>query len=132
MSTEDIIVSLVLGALGGLLIFAAVVMARRGNPWTLAPPRRPTNVPANDHRHVASTPLPPDGLSGIRPLAVLFKLDSLLFVAVRLVLIAMVLYGVWVVPRLRWVLLGAAGTFTLLFLVWRRVARWLHARGGTG
>src|SRR5881628_2784667 len=39
MSAEDIITSIVLGFVGGLLIFTAIVVSRRGKPWSLPPPR---------------------------------------------------------------------------------------------
>ncbi|OLD64377.1 MAG: hypothetical protein AUI47_06335 [Acidobacteria bacterium 13_1_40CM_2_68_5] len=128
MSAEDIITSIVLGFVGGLLIFTAIVVSRRGKPWSLPPPRHAEDRSDDDRRQASSAPLTPIGSGWFRPLAVLLSLDRLYVLGARLVLIAMVLYSAFVVPRLRWVLLGALSTLTLLFFLWHFVAGLLRGR----
>lgn len=129
MSAEDILVSVVLGFVAGLLIFVGIVAARRGMPWWPVNPARPAGAPDDDRRQASSAPLTTVEPSGFRPLVALLRLDRLYVLCVRVVLLSMVLYGAWVAPRLRWVLLGAVSTLALLFLMWHFAARWLHGRG---
>jgi len=82
----------------------------------------------DDRRQASSAPLTPIGSGWFRPLAVLLSLDRLYVLGARLVLIDMVLYSAFVVPRLRWVLLGALSTLTLLFFLWHFVAGLLRGR----
>ena len=128
MSAEDIITSIVLGFVAGLLIFAGIVAARRGKPWWPVHPVRLAVAPDDDRRQTSSAPLTIIEPSGFRPLVALLRLDRLYVLCARVVLVSMVLYGAWVAPRLRWVLLGAVTTLALLLLMWHFAVRWLHGR----
>ena len=131
MNAEDIAASLVLGFLAGLLIFAAIAMSHRGKPWWVGPPVRPPAAPTDDPRYRSPTPEAATRRSNSGPFDALFTFDRVYVLVTRLVLLAMVLYGAWLAPRLRWVLLAAVSTLALLHVLWHYVARWLGARGDT-
>src|SRR5258706_7307997 len=120
MSSDDIAEALILGCIAGLLVFVAMVLAKRGKSvWSA--PKTPVAVPARDTRHSSPSPPTPSERGGFRPLAALLALDRAYVFGARVVLVAMLLYGAWVAPRLRWVGLGALVTFGAFSLVWHYV-----------
>jgi len=127
VSAEDIAASLLLGFITGIPIFVATLLSKLRRSRRGAAGRSPGRAAA-DPRHTSTVPSAPSEGRGVRPLLALLAIDELYVFAGRLVLIAMVLYGAWVAPRIRWAVLGAAITYVVLSLLWRLAARWVGGK----
>jgi hypothetical protein len=128
MTGEEIAAALAFGFLIGLIVYGAVLVSRHG--WSAdrerpnpdaepdASPDAPPDTPPDD-RYQPPPPLTPSTGEALRPLGAVVRVSRLYVMATRVLVVAMALYGAYVAPRVRWVVVGAAATYLLLYAIGR-------------
>lgn len=106
MQTEDILSTVLIGFLFGLFVFAAVYF--RVLRW---------------HRGRVTHPATTSLRAGIDQL---FALDRLVDLVVALFIVAMLVYGAVVAPRLRYILGVAVITAAASWWVWHVIMKWMR------
>jgi hypothetical protein len=126
MSGEDLYASVMAGTLLGLFAFAGgYVRVRR---WSNRAPRTSSTEAAagQDGRHDPGRPTLAEPISFRAGIEALFALDRVADLVGALFIVAMLVYGAVVAPRLRYILAVAVITVAVTWWVWRLVTKWLR------
>ena len=128
MNNQDVLASGAMGLLFGLFAFAAGFV--RVRYWGSRRRQTPLNSSPGtvDARYSPGRVAPSLGSELRAALGQLLAFDRLMDLVAVLFVIAMLLYGAWVVPRLRLVLAVAVATAMGCTLVWLKAAKWLARR----
>jgi len=128
MINEDVLASAAMGFVLGLFAFTAGIVRVR----YFASRRRQkilrSGAAGGDPRYSPGSVAPSLGTSLRGLLAQVLAFDRIMDLVGVLFVIAMLLYGAWVAPRLRLILAVAVATVIISSLVWLKVARWLARR----
>jgi len=128
MSSEDLIAACAMGFIFGLFLFVAVYVRVRKWPSQRQPSRSATDSEEGGARYAAGSTIDPPRPGLMKLLEQLVIIDRFADLAISLFLVAMLLYGAIVAPRLRIVECVAGGTALLCWWCWRTVSRWLTRR----
>src|SRR6266704_1178008 len=124
MDREDLLFSLAMGFLFGLFAFAAGMV--RIHWWGRGrQPRSPSAPNHVDDRHGAGGTIGPRRGSLLAGLDQLLVVDRILDLLGILFILALLSYGAWVAPRVRYVLGSAAVTVVACWVVWRTISKWI-------
>jgi len=122
MSREDLLFSGAMGFLLGLFAFAAGMV--RIHWWTRGRrPRAPSVPDSVDDRHAPGLTIQPGRGSFREVLDQMIVMDRILDLVGILFILALLLYGAWVTPRVRYILGSAAITVVVCWLVWRTISK---------
>ena len=122
MNSEDLYVAAAMGFLLGLFAFAAGLIRVRNWKRIVSGRSRTSSSVAHD-RYSAPPTVQPAGVRRRSFLSGLLTLDRLGDSLALLFILAMLLYGAWVAPRLRLIVAIAALTVGLCCLAWRGIGR---------
>jgi hypothetical protein len=126
VSAEDILGPLVMGFLLGLFAFGATYV--RVHRWSTRVPSN-ASTPAGDgpsDRHVLSQPIQPSGTPLRAWLEHVVAFDRVADMIGVVLVVAMLVYGAVVAPRLRYVLASAVVTMAVAWWLWQSITKWLH------
>jgi hypothetical protein len=128
MIDEEVLASGAMGLMLGLFAFTAGVV--RVRYWASRKHRTSPNRSSDtvDARY-STNQIAPSAPSGLRAaLQGYFAFERLMDLLVMLFFVAMLLYGAWVAPRLRLILLVAGFTAIGCSFVWVKTRKWLLGR----
>ena len=128
MINEDVLASGAMGFVLGLFAFIAGVVRVR---YWVSRRRKATlsSTAAGGDPRYAPGPVAPSSGGGLRMvLDQVLAFDRFMDLLGVLFVIAMLLYGAWVAPRLRLILAVAVATALMSSFMWLKVARWLARR----
>ena len=126
MNSEDLYAIIMAGSLLGVLAFAGgYVRVRR---WSNRIPRTSTAEPGTGHdgRHDPGRATLAEPMSFRAVMEALFALDRVADLVWVFFIVAMLVYGAVVAPRLRYILAVAVITVAVSWWVWRVITRWLR------
>ena len=127
METEDLLASALMGFLLGLFAFVAGYVRVRRWSGATSPAARPDTAGQDDRYHPGQV-TNPSSMSFRTVIEQFFAFDRLVDLVSVLFVVAMLVYGAVVAPRLRYILAAALITVAVTWWVFRLVRRWLPQR----
>jgi hypothetical protein len=126
MSSEDLYATVVMGFLLGLFAFGAGYMRVRRWSNRASSKSSAAATAGHDGRHDTARATVVEPISVRAVIEALFAFDRAADLVWGLFVVAMLLYGAVVAPRLRYILAVAVMTVAITWWAWRVVVKWLQ------